>query len=723
MSELADKLTFKRKVIIAIITGIFVVVAAFIAGIIPLTCNSPDEPPEFHLDGCYFHPDSILIVKAINKSAQKLKSLVFVIDGFRLTNVAKAIEKKDSVFWMIPLKTLRMSDKLRCDGIHKVNFGFSPKSMGIERKIEFDSSPPKANICIIGDRPGKKNIRGLVKDNVHSKGPNISVEISFNYPQMMKTYELPVSYYADTSGQLIYKFEYEIQNIPHIKENDPLYFKSFFSLKIKDGAKNEFIHETTYSKFIAQGVEKFGNSIAQVEMRRVNLHEISATSNKSGTEARGMPRKIDKSPPLIVLQLQIKSKCQVALSWTRLPRPLSSGTESYLVLRQNRVVATSFDTTFVDDTFEPQSINDYKVLAEGRKNRHYPSNIVTYVPSADSTGNIVDNRQELVIAQKIGQLKASFKDTLDYYSRQQIVSAFKERYLKGEKFKKEQQDLERFLAKSLRYQKKSDRYEKYSWFHPLVWWRFFYYELRWIIISLALGLVSYFIVQRVRGKSRVQPGRIEPISLKVTSPISLKGIIDVNSDVSGELKVAKHKKEKSEYSVTYVQIFRSKPAELDEADVKKMLKDLKLFDSDWNKTSKGFNNQLEATTIKGKKIVSDKNSGLMWQQGGSSEYVNYEKAEKYIQDLNEKNYAGFNDWRLPTLEQAMSLMEPEKKNKGLYIDPLFDTQQEWIWTCDPVKGEPLRVWVVGFSSGYCSHDHRAYGDDYVRAVRSGQLSG
>ena len=30
----------------------------------------------------------------------------------------------------------------------------------------------------------------------------------------------------------------------------------------------------------------------------------------------------------------------------------------------------------------------------------------------------------------------------------------------------------------------------------------------------------------------------------------------------------------------------------------------------------------------------------------------------------------------------MSLMEPTKKNGALYIDPVFDKKQHWIWTSD-----------------------------------------
>ena len=104
---------------------------------------------------------------------------------------------------------------------------------------------------------------------------------------------------------------------------------------------------------------------------------------------------------------------------------------------------------------------------------------------------------------------------------------------------------------------------------------------------------------------------------------------------------------------------------------------------------------------------------LIWQQSGSEETMNYEMAKAYVDRFNRENFAGYNDWRLPTLEEAMSLMEPEKKNADLYIDPKFDRVQRWIWTADTESAAV--VWVVDFYRGGCGPLYVA--DDYVRAVR------
>lgn len=169
-------------------------------------------------------------------------------------------------------------------------------------------------------------------------------------------------------------------------------------------------------------------------------------------------------------------------------------------------------------------------------------------------------------------------------------------------------------------------------------------------------------------------------------------------------------------SVLQIMRFRRQAKKLSESDVEMMIKKYNFFDVKRNENGRGIKKQFESQDIKGEKVIFDAATGLMWQRGGSSYSMWYNEAENWIKELNDCNYAGYNDWRFPTLEEAMSLMNYESKKNGLYIDPVFDNIQLWIWTSD-LSENASRVWVVFFNYGSCYVNCFDF-NNYVRAVRS-----
>lgn len=156
----------------------------------------------------------------------------------------------------------------------------------------------------------------------------------------------------------------------------------------------------------------------------------------------------------------------------------------------------------------------------------------------------------------------------------------------------------------------------------------------------------------------------------------------------------------------------------------------------------GIQHEYEVKTIGSDRVVIDHTTGLMWQQSGSEKNINYKKAKAYIKELNKKRFAGFDDWRLPTLEEAMSLMEnidptekvityiKESNEKRLptfeeamslmkdteKIDPVFDKTQCYIWTSD--LSNASSAWSVHFLKGHCFNIDIEINLYSVRAVRS-----
>ena len=129
----------------------------------------------------------------------------------------------------------------------------------------------------------------------------------------------------------------------------------------------------------------------------------------------------------------------------------------------------------------------------------------------------------------------------------------------------------------------------------------------------------------------------------------------------------------------------------------------------------------EVNIIKDDKIVIDHATGLMWHQSGSFKNMSWKKAKKWVIELNEKGYAGFSDWRLPTLEEAVSLLEPGEKNGNQFIDPVFDKTQSSIWTCDSnISNDSIsldRAWSVNFNHSLASCNNIMTERKKVRPVR------
>jgi len=137
---------------------------------------------------------------------------------------------------------------------------------------------------------------------------------------------------------------------------------------------------------------------------------------------------------------------------------------------------------------------------------------------------------------------------------------------------------------------------------------------------------------------------------------------------------------------------------------------------DWGfKGHSTINHDYNLKAIGGDKVVVDNTTGLMWHQNGSNKYMKWNKAKEWVRSLNSRGYAGYHDWRLPTLEEAASLLESNKRN-DLYIDPVFSNKQKWIWTGDSEDGSEA-AWIVYFHNGHvlCSIFDNRY---YVRPVRS-----
>ncbi len=189
-------------------------------------------------------------------------------------------------------------------------------------------------------------------------------------------------------------------------------------------------------------------------------------------------------------------------------------------------------------------------------------------------------------------------------------------------------------------------------------------------------------------------------SIKLVSPID-----EIKKNMKGNVKKNRD----------YIKL-RKTYKNLSENDVEKMISKKNFFDSKRNENGK-FKNNFEAETLIGDQIAIDKATNLMWHQSGSTKRMNNSATIYWLNALNDKGYAGFSDWRLPTLEEATSLLKLILRSPSNYQDYIFCATQWFIVTIDRTSsGES---WYVDFDVGSVRSSSN-YSDDeyYVRPVRS-----
>ena len=117
----------------------------------------------------------------------------------------------------------------------------------------------------------------------------------------------------------------------------------------------------------------------------------------------------------------------------------------------------------------------------------------------------------------------------------------------------------------------------------------------------------------------------------------------------------------------------------------------------------------------GDTTVSDRVTGLLWQQEGSDFPMTWNEAQVYVQHLNSERFAGRSNWRLPTVTELCSLLTETGDAADLCIEPIFSQEKRWLWSAD--HRSFIAAWYVSVDMGFVSwQDFSCY--FFVRAVCS-----
>lgn len=123
-------------------------------------------------------------------------------------------------------------------------------------------------------------------------------------------------------------------------------------------------------------------------------------------------------------------------------------------------------------------------------------------------------------------------------------------------------------------------------------------------------------------------------------------------------------------------------------------------------------------TDNGDGTVTDNDTGLMWSQASASNTKTWENALAWCENLVLSDY---NDWRLPTIKELVSLVDDDVD--GLFIDAGYfpDTTSSYYWSSTTSADYTDGAWAVNFAYGMNIRGNKSVFYN-VRAVRGGQVA-
>lgn len=151
---------------------------------------------------------------------------------------------------------------------------------------------------------------------------------------------------------------------------------------------------------------------------------------------------------------------------------------------------------------------------------------------------------------------------------------------------------------------------------------------------------------------------------------------------------------------------------IQEENVDEIIKKWNFYDSEYNPSGR-FDSCLVDTG--NDNTVVDLKTNLMWQRGGLDIH-SIRHIRKEIEAVNKNGYGGHRDWRMPTIEEAMSLMEPEPNDKTIHLHPCFSKNQPFIFV--EARRRPGGYWFVDYKQGRAFWSSGTIPGGFGRLVRS-----
>ena len=116
--------------------------------------------------------------------------------------------------------------------------------------------------------------------------------------------------------------------------------------------------------------------------------------------------------------------------------------------------------------------------------------------------------------------------------------------------------------------------------------------------------------------------------------------------------------------------------------------------------------------------VLDKETGLVWEQSPSTSTFTWEAAQFRCNPLTTGNRLG---WRIPTIQELASLVDPTQSNPTLPSGhPFSSVQSSPYWSATAFAGDTNGAWELNFLNGSMGLESKDGFHNFVWCVRGGQ---
>ena len=125
----------------------------------------------------------------------------------------------------------------------------------------------------------------------------------------------------------------------------------------------------------------------------------------------------------------------------------------------------------------------------------------------------------------------------------------------------------------------------------------------------------------------------------------------------------------------------------------------------------------------GDQTMTDKLTGLIWSKDSNPAggYKTWQGALDYIKTLNNSNYLGHSDWRLPNRNELESMVNRGQTSSANWLNSqgISNVQSSYYWSGSTGADSTDGAWSVDMGSGYVGNVYKT-SSYYVWPVRSGQ---